>query len=279
MNRNYLRYSLLPFVYLLLTLIVRAQQFPCGTTVSQAQQDFEAALADTVSQVIELNRTFHLAVFITEDNDGETNVDPAEITKAISELNTAFERIKVTFALHSLSYIDNYHFDEIHLENNEKDLITQNNVRNLINLFLVFHLYNEAGQEICGYTYFPSDSTDAILLNKACLNGTFLTAQIGHFFNLYHTHETSFGIELVARSNCQTAGDLCCDTPADPDLTLNVSPDCQYTGKLKDASGDYYITTTANYMSSSPLDCRCYFSDKQYRRMINCMLQVKDYLW
>jgi hypothetical protein len=279
MNRTFIRTSLLILFYILLTPAARAQQFPCGTTVSQAQQDFETGLTDTVSQVVELNRTFHLAVFITEDNEGEINIDPAEITAAISELNAAFERIKVTFALHSLSYIDNYHFDEIHQEDNETDLITQNTVGNVINLYLVLHLYNEAGQEVCGYTYYPADSDDVILLNKSCLNGPFLIEQIGHFFNLYHTHETIFGIELVARTNCQTLGDRCCDTPADPDLTLKVSPDCQYTGKVKDSAGDYFITTTANYMSSSPLDCRCYFSDKQYRRMINCMLQVKDYLW
>lgn len=257
----------------------RSQQFPCGTPVTQKQKDFELAFADSVYQVIELNRVFHLAVFITEDNKGQPNMDPADINAVISELNTAFDRIKISFSVHTVSYIDNYHFDEIHIGTNEYEMMAQYEVRSMINLYLVSGLYNEAGDEICAHTYFPADSTNVIWLGKSCLNGKSLIEQIGHFFNLYHTHETIFGNEPVSRADCKTTGDRCCDTPADPGLMLNVSPDCRYTGNLKDASGAYYFPTTANFMSSSPLDCRCYFTDKQYRRMINCIQKMKQHLW
>lgn len=279
MNKRPVKYILIATVFTLLTQLTRAQQFPCGTTVTQEQKDFELALADSVYQVVDLNRTFHIAVFVTEDNKGQSNIVPADINAAISDLNTAFDRIKTTFSLYSVAYIDNYHFDEIHMGNNEQDMIAQNVVRNVINLYLVSKLYSNDGQEICGYTYYPVDSSNVILLSKSCLSGIFLIEQIGHFFNLYHTHETIFGSEVVARTDCKKTGDRCCDTPADPDLTLKVSPDCQYTGTQKDAMGNYYFPTTANFMSFSPLSCRCYFSDKQYRRMINCMRKVKQYLW
>ena len=279
MKKAIMRYVFLLSIFVTVTPVILAQQFPCGTTVTQAQKDFEASLTDSITQLLELNRKFHLAVYIVEDNKGQPNINPADINAAISQLNTSFEPIKATFSLHSVTYIDNYNFDEIRMGTNEQDLITQYSVRNTINIYLVLKLYNNADMEICGYTYYPADTRDVILLNKSCFNGTFLTEQIGHFFNLYHTHETTFGNEFANGSNCGTAGDLCCDTPADPLLTINVSPDCQYTGTNNDSMGNYYQPTTANYMSFSPLNCRCYFSDKQYRRMINCMQQVKQYLW
>jgi len=279
MNKRLLLYTLFSSFFLLLVTLTPAQQFPCGTTVSKEQQDFELALTDSVYQVVELNRTFHIAVYITKDSNGDANIDQADINTAIGNLNAAFERIKVSFSLHSVSDVSYYHFDEIHMGTNEQDMIAQHYLRNVINLYLVLHLYNNEGQEICGYTCFPGDSADVILISKGCLNGTFLIEQVGHFFNLYHTHETIFGDEMVDRTACKTTGDRCCDTPADPGLTQKVSSDCLYTGTQKDVMGTYYLPTTANFMSSSPLDCRCYFSDKQYRRMINCMRKVKGYLW
>ena len=38
--------------------------------------------------------------------------------------------------------------------------------------------------------------------------------EMGHVFFLYHPFETQFGIECTSGSNCATAGDLVCDTPA-----------------------------------------------------------------
>ena len=49
-------------------------------------------------------------------------------------------------------------------------------------------------------------------------NDTTLSHELGHYFDLYHTHETSFGTECPSGSNCQSAGDMVCDTPADPNL-------------------------------------------------------------
>jgi len=41
--------------------------------------------------------------------------------------------------------------------------------------------------------------------------------ELGHFFFLLHPYESNFrGTECVARTNCEAAGDLVCDTPASP---------------------------------------------------------------
>jgi hypothetical protein len=276
---NTRKYFLTTLIIVLCHPLMQAQPYPCGTIVTQEQQDFEGTLTDSVTRIPELNRTFHLSVFIAKDNKGQSNLNPADLNAAIAQLNTAFEPINVTFSLYNLSYIDNYHFDEIRLATNENDLFAQNTIQNTINIYLVFKLYNETNLEIGGYTYYPSASKDVLIMEKSCLSGVFLTEQIGHFFNLYHAHETVFGNELTGRSNCSTAGDLCCDTPADPNLTARVSEDCQYTGTNKDAGGDFFVPSTANFMSFGPANCRCYFSDEQFIRMINCMLLVKKHLW
>jgi hypothetical protein len=279
MMKNFLTYGI-PVSFLVLLFIPSvAQPYPCGTSVTQEQKEYESALSDSVAQLTELNRTLHLAVYIVKDNKGQPNVDPAALSEAIAQVNTAFDRIKTTFTLYSLSYIDNYNFNEIRMGTNEKAMLTQHAMPEMVCIYLVNKLYNTMGQEIGSYTYYPFASTEVILLKKDCLNGAFLTEQMGHFFNLYHTHETAFGNEYVKRTNCSTAGDRCCDTPADPGLTGIVSAGCQYNGTGKDAGGTYYAVTTHNFMSFSPLNCRCYFSEEQYIRMINCMLKAKKHLW
>jgi hypothetical protein len=263
----------------LFMILARGQSFPCGTVVSEEQRASELAQTDSLTGLIQLNRTFHLSLFIVKDDKGQTNINITDIEAAVSQLNAAFEPISLNFALNQVAAVDNYHFDEIHPGTLQDDLVTQYYVHNTINVYLVSKLYNEAEQEVCGYTYFPSAGADIIWIRKSCLNGPFLTEQAGHFFNLYHTHETIFGAETASGSNCAAAGDRCCDTPADPLLTGKVLPDCQYNGTQKDPMGQYYVPTTGNFMSYSPLSCRCFFSEEQLIRMINSVLRDKDHLW
>jgi hypothetical protein len=89
---------------------------------------------------------------------------------------------------------------------------------------------------------------DGIFLNATTYNSfnnefaTTLSHEIGHYFELDHTHETPLSgngllIEAIDRNRkivpfssvrqCEVTGDLLNDTPADPDLSLNNS--CFYT--------------------------------------------------
>ncbi len=79
--------------------------------------------------------------------------------------------------------------------------------------------------------------------------------ELGHVLGLMHTHDTAFGAELVDGSNCTTAGDLICDTPADPNLGqagMIEYGTCNYIGTVTDANGDAYTPMTHNVMSYAP---------------------------
>ncbi len=267
-------------IFILFSLKITPQIYRCGTELTDNQKTFEMGLADTVHSVMNVNRTFHVSLFIVRDKQGETNVDMSEFNAAFSGLNNAFDEIKLNFILSSVSYIDNYHFNILKKKENESDLITQNRIAGTINVYLVDHLFDGNDQEVCAYTYYPAEKKEVILLSKSCIAEEFLIEQFGHFFSLYHTHEKGFAEELANGSNCSTSGDLCCDTPADPDLTGQVTSDCQYISTEKDANGDDYAPSVFNYMSFGPGECKkCYFSEDQYIRVLNCILLSRSHLW
>jgi len=65
---------------------------------------------------------------------------------------------------------------------------------------------------------------------------------------------------LVNGTNCSTAGDDLCDTPADPGLsTLNVSSTCNYIGLTTDANNQQYMPKLRNIMSYTRKSCRTEF--------------------
>lgn len=116
--------------------------------------------------------------------------------------------------------------------------------------------------------------TDHIVLSGPNISGArmphLLSHEIGHVLRLYHTHEIGFGVELANGSNCTTAGDLICDTPASPDLSnpgmVNVTT-CTYTGMLNDPNNQPYNPPVNNIMSYAPQSCINSFTVQQFNVM------------
>jgi hypothetical protein len=133
----------------------------------------------------------------------------------------------------------------------------------------------------CGYAYFPGGPDMIVMSNSCSTNGSTLAHEIGHYFGLYHTHETSFGLEYVNGSNCSTAGDKICDTPADPTLgssNVDNTTNCQYTGTGLDPNGQAYMPDPRNVMSYSLKTCRTRFSVQQYARIAYVQQNQRAYL-
>jgi len=284
-------YSALFFLLGIKIMPIVAQGGGCGTYVNAAQIALESSVSTTdgnpTQSLPQVNRTLSITVFVVKDQLGNAGISEASIQAAVSTLNQYFSPIGLAFRIClPFHYVDNYNFNNLYATNNEKDLVTLNFERNTINLYLVNTLYDQ-NTDVNGYTYMPgSAGKNSIFLNKGSIGGSTLAHQIGHFFNLYHTHEAvAFGSEKVTRgagANCSTAGDRCCDTDADPNLNLNgvsrVNSNCIYTGTFKDSNNELYYPSAKNIMSFSNDNCRCFFSRTQYLRMIYALNHFRNNL-
>ena len=150
----------------------------------------------------------------------------------------------------------------------EEDLCDIHDVDGAINIYFAPNLENQNGESLCGYAY-NYDIKNRVLMDNGCsTNGSTLSHELGHSFSLLHTHSTSNGRELADGSNCQTAGDLLCDTPADPRLSSDlVNSNCEYTGTDVDSQNNPYNPDPTNIMSYSRKNCRTFFSESQLLQM------------
>lgn len=152
--------------------------------------------------------------------------------------------------------------------NRAEALNKANYVPNTLNLYYVDSILPPNGNPLCGLAKYPFTTAVEdryVMLAKECAtNGSTLIHELGHYFGLFHTHETFFGQELVNQSNCEQAGDLLCDTPADPNLlNPNYVDLCNYIGQVIDFNGQLYRPEVKNYMSYSPAFCQSEFSRGQ----------------
>ncbi len=272
----------------------------CGTRVTAEQIAFEKATqaernAVDVEQARLMPNYIPVKIHILRTSTGAGGVTPSSILSALNTVNQYFSPNNMIFQqCGNINYINNttfYNNDIVpNLASNlnqtsDVTLAASNNVSNVVNIYFV---PNSPGY--CGWTYFPSaaPSRDWIIMNNACINSGVLAHELGHYFHLYHTHDTSMGAENVTRIsssncyNCNTAGDLLCDTPADPGLRCYsnvVSSTCSYIGSTTDLCENRpHSPQTNNIMSYSCHSCLYYFSQGQLSRMLQSYMTNRSYL-
>ena len=207
---------------------------------------------------------------IIRTSAGTGGISAVEFEAALDRVNEMFLPAQMQFyQCNAINYIDDdtyYSYDYSEMA----ALDAAHSVSNLINIYSS-ETVTSGASNICGHAQFPGGLDFVMLANSCTKNGSTFAHELGHYFNLYHTHETFFGNELVDGSNCGAAGDVLCDTPADPQLssTSNVnSGGCTYYGTDTDANGDAYAPDTTNFMSYSAKNCRYSISDDQKSRML-----------
>lgn len=145
-----------------------------------------------------------------------------------------------------------------------------------------YHVNKFDNPNVGGYARFPANniaSTRTVILNQSGdddLGNRVVPHELGHTFNLLHTHETAYGNELVTRgagANCDVTGDLVCDTPADPyglftgaDYTCVSGCPPNYTCTFVDEQTNTYMPSPTNIMSYY-FPCVHDFSAGQYDRI------------
>ena len=267
------------------SFLTYSQTYPCGTEVSDGQKILEASLqksySDTIKSLQPINKTFSLAFFIVNNENGLPDISSGDVQSAIDFANEIMSPAGIAFQLCEYTVIPDYKYNAISKNESEEVLTHLYSRPNRICIYVVNSLTDGQFRDVCGYTYFPADHKDMIFLSKSCLinNQTILAHQLGHLLNLYHTHETIFGKELSDKSNCKSAGDLCCDTYADPNLYQLVDGTCKFNAEIKDPNGEFYIPSTRNLMSFTNGDCISNLTYEQLSRMIYAIAHLKNYLW
>lgn len=256
----------------------------CGTPLTQAQINYMDATR-SIRDAVDLNNfdqlNIPLVAHVIRRSDGTGGLSTANLNIAMGQMNTAFSQLDVQFDLCTVNYIDDDYYHDNNLNystsygSDEYNLAIPNRVDDKVNVFFLPNII------YCGWSSFPSYEQaygkDWTIMNNSCAtNGSTFAHELGHYFNLYHTHQgpsSGIGItasELVNGSNCGPGvGDELCDTPADPRLSSScVTTSCIYTCQYTDSNGDLYVPDPTNIMSYSQKVCRTFFSPQQRSRML-----------
>jgi hypothetical protein len=282
---------LVTFLWILLSLNSDAQRkdSPCGTRLRPEEIPMHRARVmpghGDCTTINKVDKTFQISLWICLDSLGSQGIAQGDIDGTLERLNRDFLPAGMQFQICQTQLMENFKWDSLTVfetYNEELQMRALHYEPNTINVYLV-SLIGRDDINPSGYAYFPG-GPDVIVCRKDAFNedATTMPHEMGHFFGLYHTFETEFGVELIDESNCETTGDLVCDTRPDPDEDGNADPDdqCNYTGTItQDPNGDWYLPPTDNLMSYYPVECRCRFTPQQYNRMIEQYLTLRNYLW
>ncbi|MCC5929919.1 MAG: PKD domain-containing protein [Cyclobacteriaceae bacterium] len=251
---------------------LRGQDAGCGTVPTETQLKFmgkiheiaASARTETSDALIRIPVQFYMVA----RNDGTGVPSYFNPNAVLDRLNTYYRNANMSFFFHQSPVIVNSTNLFDYNSSQERELSGPRNLGGVINIYFTNSITSN-GIPLCGYTYFPPSADHVFVAYNCTNNNTTLEHEIGHYFTLFHTHgKTNRGTtdELVNGSNCTTAGDDICDTPADPNLTNNVS-NCAYTGAETDQNGQRFQPDVRNIMSYAPSACRDRFSPGQYERI------------
>lgn len=193
-------------------------------------------------------------------------IDSIAIMKEIIKANLVFGTIGINFQLCGpIDFIPNNRWLNLDSFDEQWEMLDAHNDPRTLDLFIVAEINQLSA---CGYAGLGWSEDGFIVIKYPCYNEKVLLHELGHYFNLNHTHNDLQGKELVNGSNCSYAGDFICDTPADPNLYNMVSAqNCQYTSSQTDQNGAIYHPNTNNYMSYAPQNCINTFTPQQLQRM------------
>jgi hypothetical protein len=194
---------------------------------------------------------------IVQKTDGTLGVNLRDVLNTHCELNEHYLHSDIQFFIAEMDTIKSNTLWAMSTNGTTTNYNTGYQAFNTYNVDDVCNIYI-TGQlpGLCGFATFPGSAPNGggIFMNKECTGaGTkTLPHEMGHYLGLLHTFDSGSGIEFVNGTNCATAGDGFCDTPAD---FLNERVPCPYTGNETDPNGDLYNTVIDESLFMS------YFSD------------------
>lgn len=213
---------------------------------------------------------------IVRQSNGSGGFNISNLDNIITKLNESFYEHRIYFNSIGHDFIDNstyYNIDDTGNSTTEFDALVQiKNNPNAINIYLVNNAVSYAGRA-------NGILSQALVIENFYATSQVIAHEVGHCFNLYHTHRGTWQCESNSSTcaeidgvNNATCGDKVVDTPADPgllafDSTCNVilnylvDSSCNYIG------GNGFNPDTNNIMSYAPVSCLEHFTSGQNNRM------------
>jgi len=227
---------------------------------------------------LKAHKEFQLYCHITQDSANPVLATSIEqIQLAVDSLNDVFLPVRMSFKICVVDTLANTRYYDWRREDEEPYALTYNYMPGVINMYFCNSVDTEEGL-VNGYAIAPGGA-DIIVMSCAQgeINKRSIIHEMGHFFGLLHTFETEFGDGLVDGTDCESTGDLICDTDADYNDSYAFGG-CDSQFEELDPNGDYYIPPVDNFMSYFN-NCRCRFTIQQYNRMVEMYQQERSYLW
>ena len=248
----------------------------CYVNADSAQIIYEANNPQVFStqSLSPSQRILSIHLHLVADTGYNYYPDSAGVELALFELNEVFKRSGISFRYCEIDSIENYKYDMFSINSEIPEVKTLYYKAGVINVFVVNNITLSGIPTLVeGHTFFPGGD-DIIVIRKQDFMYNGLAHQMGHFFGLYHTYENGFGLELVNGNNCNTTGDLICDTPADKAVDTYM---CDPINTYYDSNGEKYHHPIENMMSVVR-GCRCVFTIAQLNKMVYNLHNNRSYL-
>lgn len=265
---------------ILLCLLISDQanaQINCSTPQEPSKRNGRYRSNISFDRVMQTSYYVKIYPHVIRNEDGSGGYTDAEVEEILGYLDASFNQHQIFFVWdNEIDYIEDdiraYYGPGAYYD--DEDIYSVNNHTDGIDIYIFPETAISDGGRANGVgessEFWVSGTLEGFPVAKS-----YVTAhEMGHVLNLWHTHhgcETG-DWELVDGSNCTTAGDFVCDTPADPLLSFyDVYPEtCEwsyfnYCGAPEDINS--YMPDTKNIMSYTAISCLDYFSNGQGERM------------